>query len=128
MRSDTICGRSCADGRPQWFIWNETTTAENFAEKWNADSQRAAAFFNWHTRALADIQSLPNIEGLDRLTKSLRESFGTVPAERALAGLTADISSARARGILSVAPAVGLRIGQSPGTTTVRPNTFYGKD
>ncbi|MEQ1869718.1 MAG: nucleotidyltransferase [Vicinamibacterales bacterium] len=116
------------DGRRQWFIWNETTTAENFAEKWNADSQRATAFYNWHARALAHIQSLPNIEGLDRLTKSLRESFGTAPADRALAGLTADISSARARGILSVAPVVGLRIGQSPGTTAVRPNTFYGKE
>ena len=117
-----------ADGRRQWFIWNETTTAENFAEKWNADPERAIAFYNWHARALADIQSLPNIEGLDRLTKSLRESFGAIPADRALAGLTADISSARSRGILSVAPAVGLHIGRSPGMTAVRPNTFYGED
>lgn len=23
------------DGRLQWFVWNETTTGENFAEKWN---------------------------------------------------------------------------------------------
>jgi len=23
------------DGRCQWFIWNDTTAGENFAEKWN---------------------------------------------------------------------------------------------
>lgn len=116
------------DGRQQWFIWNETTTAENFAEKWNTDSRRAVAFYSWHTRALTDIQSLASIEGLDRLTKSLRESFGAEPANRALAGLTADISAARTRGILSVAPAVGLRIETAPGATPVRSNTFFGED
>lgn len=116
-----------ADGRPQWFIWNETTTGENFAEKWNQDASRARAFFSWHGRALADIEKLSAVDGLDSLTKSLTESFGSAPANRALAGLTHDISSARALSQLSVAPAVGLSLRQAARGTTVRPNTFFGE-
>jgi hypothetical protein len=33
-------------GRRRWFIWNETTDNENFAEKWNADPRRAPAFYS----------------------------------------------------------------------------------
>src|SRR5947209_10602035 len=50
-----------------------------------------------------------SVDGLDRLTRSLSESFGSGPANHALARLTNDISAARAAGLLSVAPAVGLR-------------------
>ncbi len=114
------------DGRQQWFIWNETTTGENFAEKWNDDPRRAQSFFEWHARALSDIERLVAIDGLDNLTKSLSESFGPGPANRAMASLTNDISTARAAGLLSVAPTVGLRINQPVGNTTVKRNTFFG--
>ena len=102
------------DGRQQWFIWNETTTGENFAEKWNDDPRRAQSFFEWHARALSDIERLVAIDGLDNLTKSLSQSFGPGPANRAMASLTNDISTARAAGLLSVAPTVGLRINNNP--------------
>jgi hypothetical protein len=114
------------EGQQQWFIWNETTTGENFAEKWNSDERRARSFFDWHARSLADIERLATVEGLDTLTKSLSESFGSGPANRALEALTKDISSARGVGQLSVAPVVGLRVGQSARGTTVRNNTFFG--
>lgn len=113
------------EGRQQWFIWNETTIGENFAEKWNDDARRARSFFAWHERALADIEQLAAVDGLDRLTKSLSESFGSDPANRALAGLTNDISAARAAGLLSVAPAVGLR-GNTVAGAVVKRNTFFG--
>jgi SMODS domain-containing protein len=115
------------DGQKHWFVWNETTTEENFAEKWNHDPRLARAFFDWHVRALADIERLVAIDGLDSLTKSLSQSFGSGPANRALERLTKDISAARALGQLSVAPVVGLRIGQSPRSTTVKTNTFFGE-
>ena len=114
------------EGRRRWFIWNETTTGENFAEKWNSDELRARSFFDWHARALADIERLASVEGLDTLTKSLSESFGSGPANRALEGLTKDISSARGLGQLSVAPVVGLRVGQPARGASVRNNTFFG--
>jgi len=113
------------EGRQEWFIWNETTIGENFAEKWNRDARLARSFFAWHQRALADIEHLAAIDGLDRLTKSLSESFGPGPANRALARLSSDISAARAAGLLSVAPAVGLRRNPVAGTA-MKPNTFFG--
>lgn len=36
-------------GRRWWFIWNDTTSGENFAEKWNFEPARAEAFYGWHT-------------------------------------------------------------------------------
>jgi hypothetical protein len=113
-------------GRTQWFIWNETTTGENFADKWNADPKRASAFWAWHTRALSDLENLANVEGLDRLTKSLRESFGPVPADAAVASLMSDVAAARSAGRLSMAPALGLTIGPSTTATAIRRNTFFG--
>jgi hypothetical protein len=113
------------EGRQQWFIWNETTNGENFAEKWNGDARRARSFFAWHERALADIQHLAAIDGLDRLTRSLSESFGSGPANSALARFTDDISAARAAGLLSVVPAAGLRSNTVAGTAVKR-NTFFG--
>lgn len=114
------------NGHQQWFIWNETTTGENFAEKWNRDARRARAFFAWHGRAQADIEQLAATDGLDSLTKSLSESLGAGPANQALVRLTRDISSARALGQLAVGPVVGLSVQQPARGTTMRPNTFFG--
>jgi hypothetical protein len=119
--------RPTIESRAHWLISNETTIGENFAEKWNQDQRRAQAFFDWHPRAQADIERLVATEGLDSLTKSLRESFGEGPANQALARVTKDVSTARALGQLSVAPIAGLRVGPSLRGTTVKSNTFFGK-
>ena len=95
-------------GRAHWFIWNETTSGENFAEKWNNDPRRAEAFFAWHARATADLDGLAGVEGLDRLNKSLSESFGRALVTKAFDALTEEVSSARRTSRLSVAPVVGL--------------------
>jgi hypothetical protein len=114
------------EGRQQWFVLNETTTGENFAEKWNGDARRAQSFFTWHTSALTDIESFGSVAGLDSLTKSLGESFGPGPANRALSRLTTNVSTARTLGQLSVAPIVGLRVGRTL-APVVKPNTFFGE-
>jgi hypothetical protein len=114
-------------GRPQWFIWNETTSGENFAEKWNKDPGRAEAFFAWHTRIASDLDRLVDIEGIDRLNTSLSESFGPGPVTKAFDALTKEVSSARRANRLFVAPTVGLTTTAARATTTaVRPNTFFG--
>jgi hypothetical protein len=114
------------EGRQQWFIWNETTIGENFAEKWNTDARRAQSFFAWHERAFADIQRLAAVDGLDTLTRSLSESFGDGPANQALERLTKDVSAARAAGLLTVVPTVGLRVSRPGSGTSVKGNTFFG--
>jgi hypothetical protein len=112
-------------GRSQWYLWNETTQGENFAEKWNIHPERAEAFFHWHGQVCADIEQLIEIEGLDQITKSLSESFGSVPVSRAINTLTEQVNTARAENTLSVAPGIGLSIGTGLGTR-IRSNKFYG--
>jgi hypothetical protein len=60
------------------------TEGENFAERWNSEPARAQAFFEWQAAALADLERLSQSEGLDRLSKSLIESFGQAPASEVL--------------------------------------------
>jgi hypothetical protein len=112
-------------GRLQWFIWNETTQGENFAEKWCADPRRAEAFFTWQGRVLADLERLVAIRGLDLLQKSLGDAFGQAPVNKAFDALTAGISGARNTGRLAVAPTAGLSVGAAA-ATPVRANTFFG--
>jgi Second Messenger Oligonucleotide or Dinucleotide Synthetase domain len=112
-------------GRKQWFIWNETTAGENFAEKWNTDPSRAEAFFEWHARATSELDRMVEITGLDGLTKSLKESFGEAPVSKVMREATEAYSNARREGRLSVVPAVGLSIGTGLGSS-VRQNTFFG--
>lgn len=122
---DTIEMRR-VDGIDQWFIWNETTEGENFAEKWNHRPERAEAFFTWHRRLCADLVELEAVKGLDRLGETLKSLFGSRPATAAIDTLTERVSSARRSGSLRVAPGVGLSAGALAGSTSVRANTFFG--
>jgi hypothetical protein len=116
------------DGRVQWFIWNETTASENFAEKWNRRPERAEAFYAWHERFCSDLAQLEAVSGLDRLGDLLKGLFGSRPATAAIDALTERVSAARRAGSLRVAPAVGLSVGAIPTSTAVRANTFYGSN
>ncbi|MBI5115056.1 nucleotidyltransferase [Candidatus Poribacteria bacterium] len=113
------------DGRTYYLIPNETTSGENFADKWNTDPRLVVAFFDWHSallKALADVQEL---RGIDQLGKSLSESFGENIVTPAVARLTGMVTSARRGGLLSVAPGLGLTVGRDRGVA-VRSNTFFG--
>jgi hypothetical protein len=114
------------DGHDQWSIWNETTAGENFAEKWNRMPERAEAFFSWHCRLLSDLTDLDVVRGVDRLSDRLKSLFGPRPATAAIDALTTRISNARNDGSLRVAPAIGLSVGETPISTPVRANTFFG--
>jgi hypothetical protein len=124
---DTIEVRHIDSG-VQWFIWNETTDGENFAEKWNRRPERAEAFYAWHGRFCADLAQLEAVSGFDRLGDVLKGLFGSRPATAAIHSLTERVSAARRDGSLRVAPAVGLSVGAIPASTVVRANTFYGSD
>jgi hypothetical protein len=112
-------------GERRWHVWNETTEGEDFAEKWNEEPDRAAAFFQWHTQVLRDIDRLVEVDGLDQLKKSLSTTLGAQPVAKAFADMTSTVSAARSTGSLKVAPAVGLTTAATTGTT-VRANTFFG--
>jgi hypothetical protein len=113
-----------------WFIWNDTTPGENFAEKWNSHPDRAASFFSWHRKLVADIAALRTVEGLDRIGRQLDEALGGRPAQIAIAHLEKAVSAPRAAGALRYG-AAGLAAGgpalAAPRTSAAVPrNTFFG--
>jgi hypothetical protein len=110
-----------------WIVENRTTGGENFAEKWNSDSRLAIAFFDWHSRIVADIEAFVATKGSDQTALLLGRAFGETPAKRAMDSLTAETSKARATGSLIAVPAVGLATGsRAASATIVRNNTFFG--
>jgi hypothetical protein len=110
----------------RWAVWNETTLGENFAERWNEDPRLAAAFFEWHTHVVKVLEVLPQAEGMDGITKSLKDVFGKRPAESALEVHTKSISQARTDQRLFVAPKLGLATAAAAAAVPVRANTFFG--
>jgi hypothetical protein len=112
----------------QWFIWNETTAGENFAEKWNQMPELAEAFFTWHRRFCSDIEGLTAANGLDQLGEMLKGLFGPRPANAAIDLLTDRVTAARQSGRLRVAPSIGLGVGALAASTPVRANTFFGSN
>ncbi|MBL4859114.1 MAG: nucleotidyltransferase [Erythrobacter sp.] len=112
----------------EWFIWNETTAGENFAEKWNAHPDRAKSFFAWHGKLVADMKDLQSIEGLDRIANRLEEALGEGPTKVAVAHLEETVTAARNSGVLRYA-APGLVAAPAAAATSVSvpKNTFYGR-
>lgn len=121
--------RTLPDGSPGWHIPNETTIDENFAERWNDDPDKAMAFFNWHAKAVSDMENLARVDGTDQVRKRMEKSFGPRPVGAAFTALDNEIASARGSGLLGVAPLVGLTAAPAVAAVVpVRSNTFYGRD
>lgn len=118
--------RQVRDGRAYYLIPNETTSGENFADRWNTDPRLVIAFFDWHSALLKALTDVQELRGIDQLGKSLSESFGESIVTPAIARLTGMVSSAREQGLLSVAPGIGLAVGSGRGVA-VRSNTFFGE-
>ncbi|BAU38751.1 hypothetical protein APT_01669 [Acetobacter pasteurianus NBRC 101655] len=118
---DTII---CKDGI-SWQILNETTTGENFAEKWNTDPNRAKAFFAWHQKFLEDLRKLRVSVGLDVIRKDLSDSFGVEAVTEVFDDITTEVSSARQKQKLAVSAELGLTT-DSACRAIIPKNTFYG--
>lgn len=115
-----------SDGRRNlWFVWNETTQGENFAEKWNDDARLPQAFFRWHAQAVTDLDHLADLQGMDVISKHLGGVFGSSLATKVMNSLTANVTQNRSSGLLKVAPGLGLTTA-TVAATPVRANTFFG--
>ena len=116
-------------GKPQWRIANETTEGENFAEKWNLHPERAAAISEWHGRILADVEQFAELEGNDRVTKSLAKAFRSQPVNQVVTAMAEEVNAARRDLTLAHLPKIGIVTGATAAqrATPVRSNTFYGR-
>lgn len=117
------------NGKPFYFIENESTTGENFADKWNLDPRLPRAFYGWHRDAVAMLEGLLALEGKDRLGEALQKSFSASQeaVRAAMAPLATKVGNARAAGSLLVAPGLGLVTSPAVGRVTAPPHTFFGR-
>jgi len=111
--------------RTLYFVWNDSTAGENFAEKWNEDPRRAKAFFEWQKKILENLEEFLSQQGLDTLRRSLNAAFGENVVGKAFESLTDSVSELRTSGILSVSSSLGL-VRPSSDTVPMRRNTFFG--
>lgn len=116
-------------GRQYFTIENETTTGENFAEKWNSDVRLAQSFYEWHADVLTSVESLLQIEGADRFAESFSRKFGAQKelVKETFSTCITPINQARSAGLLAVAPVVGLTPRSALGSVAVPKNTFFGR-
>ena len=121
-----VSPKPVVNGRCIYVVANETTVGENFAERWNTEPARVAAFYEWHAKALADFDALPDLQGIDIIGKSLESSLGSSVVRKVMDARTESISQARTAKKLYVAPTVGLTLSNTAHATPVRSNTFFG--
>jgi hypothetical protein len=111
-------------GRIEFWVPNETTVGENFADRWNTEPARVKAFYEWHGKALADFEKAAAMEGIDRISLVLEASLGSV-VRRVMDRRTDAITSARGAGKLFVGTTGGLSLSGTSSSAVPR-NTHFG--
>lgn len=114
------------NGRREYWVPNETTVGENFADRWNTEPARVGAFYAWHAKALSDFERVASLEGIDRITTNLEESLGDTVVRRVMDKRTQTISDARGVNKLYIAPSVGLSLYSHANASAVPHNTHFG--
>lgn len=69
------------------LISNPVNPKENFADKWKENPQRELKFRNWLLRVKLDLESAIKEEKIQRITESLKCSFGAVAVQNALSSI-----------------------------------------
>jgi hypothetical protein len=114
------------NGRAHYWVPNETTAGENFADRWNTEPARVQAFYAWHAKVLSDFEKIASLEGLDRITTNLERSLGDSVVHRVMDKRTETISTARGANKLYIAPSVGLSLSNPANASPVPRNTHFG--
>lgn len=102
-------------------VLNPTTAHENFAERWNEFSAKKRAFDEWHKEAQNFFEALNNKVGQNKIFESLEHGFGKGPVSKVYEDITANVSSSRASGLLSLGVSASAR-----DTFPMKKNTFFG--
>lgn len=113
-------------GQMQWWV-QSPVAAENFANRWNQDARWALAFWEWHAVALASVNELASVTGLDGARPLLDSSYGASSAARVINSYSLQVRSARDSNALRFAPAAGgLTASSAIAGTPVSRHTFFG--
>jgi hypothetical protein len=118
--------RPLENGRQIYAVWNETTQGENFAERWNDEPARVQAFYEWHTKALADFEALRDMVGLDTIVGTMKDSLGEKLVARTMNRRMEKLGDSRKSGSLVLGAGIGLTTQKSAASTPVPKNEFFG--
>lgn len=120
---DVIKGMNNHIAHNYWEIKvkNPTNENENFAEKWNKNPLYVTSYHQWQTAAYNEIQSILHVKGLDKLSSTLSNSFGSKRASMVLENITNEVSESRTLGLLP--PVIIQGISEA---TPVKENRFFG--
>ena len=110
------------------WIPNPVMTVENFAEKWQAEPEKANAFYSWLKVAKKQLLDDPiRMFGLDSIGKHYIDILGELPVKRALNALGEETRSARSSGGLFVNGLTGgVTKSFSDSSKKVKEHTFFG--
>lgn len=119
------------DDASGYCVKNPVIPEENFAEKWNTNPEKAAAFKEWCDRAFKDLVEKPKMLVLPELVKWLGKCLGEKPtaavyeemleSQRKLRESGRAVVTGCCDGLSVAATAIGTT------ATKVRPHTFYGR-
>lgn len=106
-------------------VINPVNEHENFADRWKAQPERAAAFFEWLEAAQSDFESIGRQRG-PAVFETLSKALGQRVAATASSGRGAELLKARSSGYLGLTTASGAGALVLTGGKTVRPHNFHG--
>ena len=107
-----------------WWIPNETTNGENFAEKWNKDAELPKAFGEWQVAALSDFRKLAEAVEQKDTYIALEATAGKIVTASVRNRVTSNVSQSRVGQLLRTGAGGVLTVGAG---LPVRGNTFFGK-
>lgn len=115
------------DGK--YWIVNPVIQEENFADKWNENPNKPAAFMYWLQRVRKDLISDPlGCFGQDSLANLYKQVLGKEPVERAVCAIGNATRTARKNGNLYInGLAGGLTTTPTVKSKPVKEHTFFGK-
>ena len=110
------------------WIPNPVMPAENFAEKWQSEPERANAFYQWLRNAKKQLLVDPlSMYGLDRIGDHYIAVLGELPVKRALNKIGEETRSARNSGSLYVNGLQGgVTTAAAATSKRVKEHTFFG--
>ncbi len=111
------------NARLEFWIPNETTEGENFAEKWNKDPELPKAFFEWHPIAVQHFTTLAEAVDAEGTFSIFESISGKKTSAAVRARATNAVNHARVQGLLRASPSGALSL--STGVPVVT-NTFFG--
>lgn len=110
-------------------VLNPTNENEDLSERWENQPELYQTFVDWVHGFRKKLQDLTEVRGLHNIEAKLKGMFGENLTKDVIAEFAEQINLKRRSGLLAVAKGSGLIVpAMVPHSTTVKPNTFHGRE